>query len=193
MVTENQLRSALRVWNSQRSELDIENRIGSHLSSQELYEMAQDGGIEQSKDDKVKHLSFCPRCLHEWSEWRKAKSASEEIAAEDELTTVMTHMFLEAAATPGPAEPLNVLTACGRFLLGLLPDDENPDKAMVTVDVTAGDVSAYDGWHISVSDRNQRILLEGDLFDGRLARICKNIGAYDFSEIKIVVTKSDQP
>ena len=192
MITENQLRAALRIWDSEKSVPQTESQIGPHLTGEELYKMASDGGIAQADESKIKHLSFCTSCLHGWSEWRKAISALEETSAEDESTAVMTHMFLEAAATPSPAEPLNVLSACGRFSLGLLPDDENPDKAMVTVDVAAGDVSYYDGWHISVSDKNQQILLDGDLFDGRLARICENIGDYDFSEIKIVVTKPDQ-
>jgi hypothetical protein len=192
MISESQLQAALKTWNCEKNELPFKETTEPHLTSEELYKMARDNGIVQSEKIKIKHLSFCPTCLHKWSEWRKAISASEDITSEDESEAVMTHIYLEAAATTSPAEPLNVLSACGRFSLGLLPDDENPDKAMVTVDVAAGDVSEYNGWHISVSDKNRRILLEGALFDGRLARICENIGNYDFSEIKIVVTKSDQ-
>jgi len=194
MITENQLRFALRIWESEKAKQQTEESgIESHLSSEELFRLSQGGGIDQADAEKIAHLSTCASCRQEWAEWRKAISVTADDSAEDESEAIMTHMYLEAAATPSPAEPLNVLSACGRFSLGLLPDDENPDKAMVTVDVAAGDVSEYDGWHISVSDKNQRILLEGDLFDGRLARICENIRDYDFSEIKIVVTKPDQP
>ncbi len=191
MITENNLKAGLAAWKEMYHEgkPDPGEDI-RHLDAEELYRMAEDGGVAQAGDKAVEHLSLCPVCLGEWAEWRRVLSAVAE--ADEEDTLVMSYGLLEAAATTATTEAVSVLSACGRFTLSRLPDIDNPTRGMLTVDLVSEDAEAMNGWHISVSDKNQQIMLAGRIFDGRLARKCENINDFDFSELKIVVKKNDE-
>ena len=137
MNIENGLASSLQIWKEVYPVLTEEDReADDHLPMEALYNMAGPGGIEKADDKALNHLSLCPICLEEWASWRRALRAVAELdrpeADEDETIPVMAFGMREAAATAKPDEPINIRSSCGRFIFGLLPQLDNPEKGMVT-------------------------------------------------------------
>jgi len=192
METENKLTSSLQIWKevySARTEADRE--ADDHLPMEALYRMAGPGGIEKAEDKALNHLSLCPSCLEEWASWRRALTAVDELdrpeASEDETIPVMAYGLREAAATAKPEEPLSMRSSCGRFIFGLFPRLDNPDKGMITLEAVADGEISVEGRHVTVRDRNGLVLLEGRLRHGRLARTCENLSEIDLTTWTLVV------
>ena len=192
METENKLASSLQIWKevySARTTRDGE--IGPHLSMEELYRMARPTGIEGSGAEAVNHLSLCPACLKEWASWRSALTEVDELdrpeASEDETIPVMAYGMQEAAATDKPEEPISIRSSCGRFIFGLLPQLDNPEKGMVTLEAVADGDMTVEGRYVTVRDRNGLVVLEGRLRHGRLARTCEKLSEIDLTTWTLVV------
>ena len=192
MDTENALASSLRIWKevySARTTRDGE--IDDHLSMEALYSMAGPGGIEKEGDEALNHLSLCPICLKEWASWRRALTAVDELdrpeAIEDETIPVMAYGMREAAATAKPDEPINIRSSCGRFIFGLLPQLDNLEKGMVTLEAVADGDMTVEGRYVTVRDRNGLVVLEGRLRHGRLARTCEKLSEIDLTTWTLVV------
>ena len=192
MNTENGLASSLQIWKEVYPVLTEEDReADDHLPMEALYNMAGPGGIEKADDKALNHLSLCPICLEEWASWRRALRAVAELdrpeADEDETIPVMAFGMREAAATAKPDEPINIRSSCGRFIFGLLPQLDNPEKGMVTLEaVTDGDMTV-EGRYVTVRDRNGLVVLEGRLRHGRLARTCEKLSEIDLTTWTLVV------
>ena len=192
MNTENGLASSLQIWKEVYPVLTEEDReADDHLPMEALYNMAGPGGIEKADDKALNHLSLCPICLEEWASWRRALRAVAELdrpeADEDETIPVMAFGMREAAATAKPDEPINIRSSCGRFIFGLLPQLDNPEKGMVTLEaVTDGDMTV-EGRYVTVRDRNGLVVLEGRLRHGRLARTCEKLTDIDLTTWTLVV------
>jgi len=192
MDTENALASSLRIWKevySARTTRDGE--IDDHLSMEALYSMAGPGGIEKEGDEALNHLSLCPICLEEWALWRRALTTVDELdrpeASEDETIPVMAYGMREAAATAKPEEPINIRSSCGRFIFGLLPQLDNPERGMVTLEAVADGDMTVEGRYVTVRDRNGLVVLEGRLHHGRLARTCEKLSEIDLTTWTLVV------
>jgi len=192
MNIENGLASSLQIWKEVYPVLTEEDReADDHLPMEALYNMAGPGGIEKADDKALNHLSLCPICLEEWASWRNALTAVAELdrpeASEDEPIPVMAYGMREAAATAKPDEPINIRSSCGRFIFGLLPQLDNPEKGMVTLEaVTDGDMTV-EGRYVTVRDRNGLVVLEGRLRHGRLARTCEKLSEIDLTTWTLVV------
>jgi len=192
MNQKNSLQSLLQIW--KEVYLDRTKTHGEeagHLSVEELYRMAEPGGIERSEVEAVDHLSVCPVCLGEWASWRRALTAVDELESaegmEEEEFPVMAYGMREAAATAKPEEPVNVRSSCGRFNLGVLPRLDNPQKGMVTLEAVADGEMSVEDRHFTVRDRNGLVLLEGRLHQGRLARTCEKLADIDLTTWTLVV------
>ncbi|MBC8466810.1 MAG: hypothetical protein H8D55_03115 [Deltaproteobacteria bacterium] len=192
MNTENELVPSLQIWKevySNRTERDGE--MGEHLPMEALYNMAGPGGIEKADDKALNHLSLCPVCLEEWASWRNALTAVDELdrpeADKDETIPVMAYGMREAAATAKPDEPISIRSSCGRFIFGLLPQLDNLEKGMVTLEAVADGDMAVEGRYVTVRDRNGLVVLEGRLRHGRLARICEKLSEIDLTTWTLVV------
>jgi len=198
MNTENEFASTLQIWKevySNRTERDGE--MGEHLPMEVLYSMAGPGGVERAEDKVLNHLSLCPVCLEEWASWRNALTAVDELdrpeADKDETIPVMAYGMREAAATAKPDEPLSIRSSCGRFIFGLLPQLDNPEKGMVTLEAVADGDMAVEGRYVTVRDRNGLVVLEGRLRHGRLARTCEKLSEIDLSTWTLVVDDKQEP
>ena len=192
------METGLRVWKevySQRPEQETE--IGGHLSTEALYKMACPSGLEASAPEAVNHLSRCPLCLEEWALWRNALSTVESLDNEDgekeDAWAVMACGMREAAATAGPEEAVNIRSSCGRFIFGLLPQVDHPEKGMVTLEAVSDGHMDVEGKYAMVRDGNGSVVLEGRLRHGRLARICDNISEIDLSTWTLVVHENGNP
>jgi len=192
METEIKLESCLQLWKEIYSDsAKREGEKGGHLSMATLFEMARPSGLEDSAPEAVDHLSLCPLCLEEWASWRRtftAVDALENIAPEEwEHSGVMACGMREAAATAKPEEAVNIRSSCGRFVFGLLPQLDNPEKGMVTLEVVSDGHMNVEGRYVMVRDRNGLVVLEGRLRYGRLARTCKKLSDIDLTTWTLVV------
>ena len=192
MNIENGLASSLQIWKEVYPVLTEEDReADDHLPMEALYNMAGPGGIEKADDKALNHLSLCPICLEEWASWRNALTAVAELdrpeASEDEPIPVMAYGMREAAATAKPDEPINIRSSCGRFIFGLLPQLDNPEKGMVTLEAVADGDMTVEGRYVTVRDRNGLVVLEGRLRHGRLARTCEKLSEIDLTTWTLVV------
>jgi hypothetical protein len=151
-----------------------------HLSEKILYQMALSGGISDADSPNLAHLSFCPLCLNVWAKFRKSISDIEEALNYEEQLFFAWGM-MEAAATDKPMEALRLKSSCGKFFLGLLPQMGNPENGMITLELESKTASELEGHKATVRDHNGRILLEGSLCQGRLARRIEK-----FSDINLI-------
>ena len=197
METQNNLESCLQIWKEVYSGPTKPNgETGDHLSMETLYRMSQPGGIEGSAAEAVTHLSLCPTCLEEWASWRSALAAVE--ALENDPPEEAAHFGItaygmrEAAATAKPGEPMNLRSSCGRFILGLLPQLDNPEKGMATLEAVSDGNITIEGT-VTVRDRNGLVVLEGRLQGGRLARTCEKLSGIDLSTWTLVVNDTREP
>ena len=186
------LEGSLKIWKESRlAHTETGATPGDHLSEEMLYRMARPGGIEKSSDDEVDHLSLCPACLERWASWRRAIRAVEELekgnGEEEEASALIACGLREAAASLASQEPISMRSSCGRFILGLLPRVDNPDKGLVTIEAAADGAMSVEGRHFTVRDRNGRVVLEGRLHHGRLARTCEKLTGLDLSAWTLVV------
>jgi len=194
MNTENELASSLQIWKEVYSVLTEEDReADDHLPMEALYRMAGPGGIEKEGDEALNHLSLCPVCLEEWASWRRALTTVDELdrpeESEDETIPVMAYGMREAAATAKPEEPINIRSSCGRFIFGLLPQLDNLEKGMVTLEAVADGDMTVEGRYVTVRDRNGLVVLEGRLRHGRLARTCEKLSEIDLTTWTLVVDR----
>ena len=192
METENELESCLLVWKDVYSKpRETTEGVGVHLSMEDLYRMAEPGGMDRAAEKAVDHLSLCPACIEEWASWRRAITTLEELegdeAAPEKAVPDFTYGMKEAAATARPDEPVSIRSSCGRFVLGILPKVNDPEKGMVTLEAVADEEMVVEGKSVMLRDRNGLLLLEGTLCNGRLARLCEDLSRIDLSTWTLVV------
>jgi len=194
MNTENALQPYLQSWKEvYQARTDADREANDHLPMEALYRMAGPGGIEKEGDEALNHLSLCPVCLQEWASWRRALTTVDELdrpeESEDETIPVMAYGMREAAATAKPEEPINIRSSCGRFIFGLLPQLDNLEKGMVTLEAVADGDMTVEGRYVTVRDRNGLVVLEGRLRHGRLARTCEKLSEIDLTTWTLVVDR----
>jgi hypothetical protein len=157
-----------------------------HLSEKVLYQMALSSGINDADPKDSAHLSLCPLCLNQWAEFRKSISDIEDAANYKEQRFVAWGM-LEAAAGDKPVEAVRLKSSCGRFYLGLLPQMGNPENGMITLELESKTASELEGHKVTVRDNQGRILLEGALCQGRLARRIEKLPNINLKHWTVVV------
>lgn len=157
-----------------------------HLSDKVLYQMAIPGGIKQADPKDSTHLAMCPVCLNQWANFRKSISDIEDAAGYEEQR-LATWGMLEAAATGKSGEALRLKSTCGRFLLGLLPQMGNPEKGMITLELDSETALEMEGHKATIRDFQGRILLEGVLTQGRLARRIENLSDINLTRWTVIV------
>lgn len=194
----NTLEHYLQVWKEVQSvPSERGTGQGDHLSMEMLYRMAGPGGIEKSSTDEVDHLSLCSECLEKWASWRRAITVVAEFekinAGEENAFPLITYGLREAAASLASREPVSMRSSCGKFVLSLLPQVDNPDKGLVTIEAAADGTMSVEGRHFIVRDRNGIVVLEGKLHHGRLARACDRLTDFDLSAWTLAVNdKADE-
>lgn len=167
----------------------------THLPADVLYQMAEKGGIERARDETLEHLSLCPYCLGKWASWRRAVNDVESLkgdVSEDEESSVpvMALGLREAAATARSTGPFSMKSSCGKFVLSLLPNMENPKKGMITLEALGDEADALEDRKVTVRDYNHFELLTGRLRQGRVARTCEDLDSLDLSAWTVVVDDS---
>lgn len=179
MKEEKKLLAYLRIWeNIHTDRVKADQYDTSHILEEDIYKMAEDGGMERSDPEAIKHLSLCPFCMEKWAAWREAISVVEEDESTDE--SIMSYGVLRAAATHDMSEAVSTHSSCGRFVLSISPPFDFDDKWLVTLETLKEDVS-IEGKPIEVRDRNNVIILSGTINQGRIAGFRDDISEIDLN------------
>lgn len=157
-----------------------------HLSEKTLYQIALSGGMKEAGPRDLAHLSLCPLCLNQWANFRKSISDIEDATGYEEQRLV-TWGILEAAATHNPMEAVRLKSACGKFFLGLLPQMGNPENGMIILELESKTALELEGHRAVVRDHKGRILLEGAICQGRLARRIENLSSINFTHWTVII------
>jgi len=186
----NNLNRAFAAWRETKlAEFKDDNsvsRISHHLDGKVLLRLALSGGLEKAAASELEHLDSCPLCLAEWAAWRRALSAADEDCKgdfyddlDDEFFSRQAFGYLEAAASEMPRSQALILeSSCGTYRLEILPDRQENSAGMIILSELTDNSSAV---NITVRDRTGRIIISGQLDNGRLARIHKNLDELDLS------------
>ncbi len=186
MNSETALQTCLKIWREEYFRPDQDAGKGGHLSDRILYEMALAGGFKNADSKHSSHLSLCPVCLGRWAQLRRAVSDLNEGESYDD-EKIVSWGKLEAAATDKSLEALSLKSSCGRFVLGVLPRMGDPDSGMVTLEVISGVGAEMEGRRATVSDNAGRVLLQGAIRQGRLARKIERLPKVDLAKWTVVV------
>lgn len=191
MNPESRLRSYLSAWKDEYTRKIASGEIAtSHIPEEIIYKMAEDNGMTNAVAENVEHLSFCPVCMEKWALWREAIFVATE--DEKESPFLMSYGFLKAAATVEAREPVSSLSSCGRFRLNIEPPLEKEDKWLVIVEM-AKDVETYlEGRDIEVRDRKGRVLLDGKIKQGRMARFWTTLEDFDLSNWTLIEKNKEE-
>lgn len=120
-----------------------------HLSTQRLYQMSLDQGLENAQPWEVEHLSLCPHCIDKWEAF--CLISQDGIPQEYEESGLVGWGEVKAAST-GLREPVSLPSQCKRFTLGIFPDMEQPDSGMVVLEITSDAFQDYEGKKVIVKD-----------------------------------------
>ncbi len=186
MTTDNDIESLLGIWSDVYTKrMEAGEEKVDHLSEEDIYRMSQTAGIENADPASVEHLSLCPICMKKWTDWGKALSRMDEAEVEEE-PSIAGYGMLKAAAAPGPPEALSLQSACGGFMLGILPEIDNPARGLVTLEATVEKAERMEGRRLIVRDRAGAVILEGRLYEGELVRRHENLPGIDLSTWTII-------
>ena len=177
------LQQSLTAWKQSGFINDSSNE---HLDDDTLYQLASENSITSGDEQQKQHLSCCPICLEKWANWRKAISVTQSSEQQQQHST-MSYGMLEAAADNNSQQPLNLHSHCGSFNLGLFPDREHPESALVTLKVIGDNSEQLEGQQVTVRDNNGKIILACSIQDGRAARRIDQLSSIDLSQWTVVV------
>lgn len=183
MITENHLKEYINIWHEEHTAVPLDKE---HLSPERIYELAIAGEILTAPSKELKHLSVCASCMSDWAFWSRVHNEDYGELADDMPSTISGGM-LKAAASPGEREALKLKSACGRFLLGVLPEMGTPDRGLITLEATADADGIYNGKTAWVRDAKNRDILSGVIENNRIARRCDSFQDIDLSSWTLVI------
>lgn len=165
----------------------INDSSNEHLDDDTLYQLACDNSAIDVDPQQKQHLSCCPICMEKWANWRKAISATQSDQQQQQPLS-MSYGFLEAAAdNNNNPQPLNLHSHCGGFNLGLYPDRDHPESALVTLKATGSNCDQLEDHQVTVRDKNGSVILEGFFIEGRAARRTDQLSSIDLTQWTVVV------
>ena len=180
-VKENPLTPLLMAW-QQAAIVDFDSFGvgGRHLSDDELYGLAVSGAISRAREQQVEHLSLCPVCQQKWAEWLRAVYLAGGL--EEDRGNIHSFGLLEAAAGLKQQDAISSKSACGKFVLGVYPKKGLADQVMITLEYIGGEAADMEGRQFVVRERGGRVLLDGLLRNGRLARVYDSLDDIDLGQ-----------
>ncbi len=184
MISDNRLQEYINIW---QKEAGIRPPDKNHLQPEKIYLLAEPGGFSSAKPDELDHLSCCPVCMADWTFWARVHATDELEMKEDEPATISGGM-LKAAASPGEREALKLKSACGRFLLGILPEIQTSEHGLITIEAIDDVAKQFDKLTATVCDATGRTILKGTFKHGRIATKCQALHKIELSSWTVVIT-----
>lgn len=177
MKKEIHIKDALSIWASHSMPRD------THLTTERLFAFSLPGGLGRAKDDEISHLSLCTVCLDTWKLFCDINntSASDDYDQADDFEMIGTGRLQAAAGkTVDAAHPREYKSSCGRFILTIFPEPDDPQTAMITLDTT-GNKNLFQNKTATLRDAKGMIFLKRALHHGRAAVITDRLESLDLS------------
>jgi len=160
-----------------------------HLSLDVLYHLSLENGLKEASEDTLDHLWQCRECLEKWEIFSTAWDPGADIAGEPVIPLGVG--MLRAAAT-GVPEFLVLTSRCHRFRLGIHPDEDAPEKGLVTLDVVS-DGADTEGKTARVRDAAGKMVIEKTIVGGRAAVKKTDLNELDLSVWTITFSGNREP
>lgn len=183
MISDEQLEEFFHIWHKQGL---LQEGDPGHIDEARIFGLAHAENMAAATDHEIDHLSTCPTCMEDWSFWVRVRQSSDNDMDMD-FPAVLSGGMLRAAASPGGVEALRLQSFCGRFMLGILPEIDNPEKAMITLETVADSDRSLDARTAEVRDANHRIILTGRFAQGRIAGICDHVNRIDLGAWTLII------
>lgn len=160
----------------------------NHVPMNRLYQFSLKKGFQSAKPSELKHLSLCPRCMDDL----KILYDFEQPETHDNgdiFTTDPTLGFgcLQAAGS-GIHAPLQLKSDCQHYLLSILPEDNQPQNAMIVLEVLSGQDTSH-GKLATIKDSQSNLVMASTVRHGRAAAKTDQLNNFDFSTWSIVLSE----
>jgi len=175
-------KEALKIW-AEYSPLPKD-----HISAQKLYQFSLEGGLQKANKYEINHLSLCPQCLNAWKTLCDFSGSKQADDYDEKGNQDILSFGILQAASSGFVEPVYIKSECGKFMLGIFPEVDNPKKAMIVLE-TVDDEKIYQGMTASVMDAKSNIIMDARIKHGRAAVKADNLDAIDLSTWSIVLSR----
>lgn len=129
------------------------------LNLAQIRALAEPGELGRADEQTLRRLADSPVSLAQWAALIRARRAKAVKAVP------RVSFGLRRAASTGEA-PDGVLTEEDLFYLDIQADPRTPGAAIVTVEVRAADLAAYEGKWVRLQDENNQTLLHGRIENG---------------------------
>lgn len=145
-----------------------------HLNSHILNRLAEDGGLNKAPENIIDHLSSCQHCMQRWGNLRQAVEASRERANIEKYYKV-SYGVLKAAASGPATGPLRLTSQCGQYTLSVLPQINDQNRGLITLETTEHNGKSADGHHVTVWDSQNNQIIDGIFNDGKVIQTNNNL------------------
>lgn len=170
------LKEGFQYWNNVREQ---ERTDVDHISDNQLLILSGVEGLKGVSTAIISHLSTCPKCLNRWV---KSCREQRELEAVPQFSDeYLIYGGLEAAASLGTIEPVQMKSSCGKFSLGVLPASGDPANALITLEAQSDTASLLEEKKLTVREKNGTIILTGHLQGGRLVGTFSDIRKINLS------------
>lgn len=160
-----------------------------HICQEKLYLFSLPGGLQMADTYDIHHLSLCPRCLSAWETLCDLSGSSRaDDPGETEGGEILSYGVLQAASSTF-TKPVFINSRCEKFRLGIFPDNDTPQKAMIVLETT-GDGKPCQGMTASIRDANGFMVMEATIKQGRAASITDHLDTLDLSTWTIILSGS---
>lgn len=167
-----------------------------HLDVSTLYKYAGPSGLKDAPLLDIRHLSLCPKCMDTYKalcdyqsdlESGMASDMESGFLSEQPQETIFSFGMLQAASST-LSEPAFISSECKKFMLGIYPQMDDPDKALVVLETADGESDCKE-MNVRVTDANGRLILNAIIHQGRAAGKIDNLDDIDLSTWSIVVSR----
>lgn len=183
MISNEQLEEFLHIWHEQEICRETD---AAHIDEARIFELADAENLATAQGHEIEHLSTCPACMEDWNFWVNVQQGADADMDRD-FPEILSGGMLRAAASPQAPEALRLQSFCGRFMLKILPEMDNPQKAMIALETAADSDRSFETRAAEVRDAKNRVILSGRFAQGRIAAICDDLNRIDPGVWSVVI------
>ncbi len=177
MKKQTTIKEALEIW------ADHTDDPCDHIPVARLLCYAMPEGLKDAQACDLHHLSLCPQCQDEWNMLSDLDGDVQEKPRTDD-PYLMGYGLLKAAKSK-LTRPLELTSTCGRFTLGIYPNEQNPENGLLVFNTTQKNL---EGAEVLVLDAKGRQLINGLIRGLKAVQTTQLLSDFDFSSWNVVVT-----
>lgn len=150
------LRDALEAWWTQNASM---GELEPHLSPSDLYRLLIPSSHAGEKEERLNHLTQCPRCLREL---KGIAQSIEEAEAWD--------LALPKAAASEIDWPKKMPAEGGKYTVVIRRSIADPSRGVITLQVAMNYRETLEGKVVSLRDGRGHVLLKGKITNGEISQ-----------------------